>query len=250
MKKNYFRPTSSHAFTLIELLTVIAIIGILAAILIPTVGRVRDSAKDAACKSNLRQIGMAAQVYANDQNGFFPPSITRNDTVLWEQHLRPYLGGPNDDAEDQWLNSDVIVCPGRAIVPPVADEYNRKSYSAHPRLLPDLQNGLDDTQAANTPRFGPANITRSTQIIMFADGTQQNHGGAHATLWGVTAMASDGQTRAAELSIDDGPDQDGNGPGHFRFRHNDRMNAVFADGHVDSFAKGRNIKEYNVRTNY
>lgn len=60
-------------FTLIELLTVIAVIGILAAILIPTVGRVRDSARATQCGSNLRQIQMANILYANDRGGAFVP---------------------------------------------------------------------------------------------------------------------------------------------------------------------------------
>ena len=56
-------------FTLIELLTVIAIIGILAAILIPTVGAVRKSAKSTQAISNIRQIGMATALYAQDNKG-------------------------------------------------------------------------------------------------------------------------------------------------------------------------------------
>ncbi|MDR1282126.1 MAG: prepilin-type N-terminal cleavage/methylation domain-containing protein [Opitutaceae bacterium] len=54
------------AFTLVELLTVIAIIGILAAIIIPAAGKVRQSARRAVCASNLRQIGVAAGLYAQD----------------------------------------------------------------------------------------------------------------------------------------------------------------------------------------
>jgi prepilin-type N-terminal cleavage/methylation domain len=61
------------AFTLIELLTVIAVIGILAAILIPTVGKVRAKASETSCRSNLRQLGVAFLMYANDNRGVTPP---------------------------------------------------------------------------------------------------------------------------------------------------------------------------------
>ncbi len=71
------RPASPRsAFTLIELLTVIAIIGILAAILIPTVGAVRESARSAACASNLRQIAMAVLLFTESNGGRLPGSNT------------------------------------------------------------------------------------------------------------------------------------------------------------------------------
>lgn len=60
------------AFTLIELLTVIAIVGILAAILIPVVGSMRHSADSSKSVSNLRQIGNAVLVYTTSNNGDFP----------------------------------------------------------------------------------------------------------------------------------------------------------------------------------
>lgn len=68
------------AFTLIELLTVIAIIGILAAIMIPVVGRVRMSARMAGDTSNLREIGHAITLYLNDNNGLMPH--TRQGTTI------------------------------------------------------------------------------------------------------------------------------------------------------------------------
>lgn len=70
------------AFTLIELLTVIAIIGILAAIIIPTVGKVRSVAKSAQCSSNLREMGRMCQMFANDNRGRMPAQLGTNGALL------------------------------------------------------------------------------------------------------------------------------------------------------------------------
>jgi prepilin-type N-terminal cleavage/methylation domain-containing protein len=67
--------TSRSAFTLIELLTVIAIIGILAAILIPTVGAMRKRAVKAQCASNLRQFGYAINLFRNDNKNAMPSGL-------------------------------------------------------------------------------------------------------------------------------------------------------------------------------
>jgi prepilin-type N-terminal cleavage/methylation domain-containing protein/prepilin-type processing-associated H-X9-DG protein len=73
MQTNVFKLRA--AFTLIELLTVIAIIGVLAAILIPTVGRVRQVAQRAADASNLREIGKAALLYAAEHQDRLPDPL-------------------------------------------------------------------------------------------------------------------------------------------------------------------------------
>lgn len=59
-----------NGFTLIELLIVIAIIAVLVAMLLPALTKARETAHDARCKSNQKQLGMACFSYVNDHSGF------------------------------------------------------------------------------------------------------------------------------------------------------------------------------------
>ncbi len=83
------------AFTLIELLTVIAIIGILASILVPTVAQVRESGRRAKCLSNLRQIAQANVMYATDHDGQLPQPNWGTDSDGWLYEGSPVAGGRN-----------------------------------------------------------------------------------------------------------------------------------------------------------
>src|SRR5262249_53154788 len=100
--------TSRPAFTLIELLVVIAVIAILAALLFPVFAQARDKARSVSCMSNMRQIGKALMMYAQDydeKTTWFWNSGAANagkDVVagLWHQLLLPYT-----------KNVQVFICP-------------------------------------------------------------------------------------------------------------------------------------------
>ena len=66
------RSLRRRGFTLVELMVVIAIIGVLIGLLLPTVGRARESARRAACLSNLRQVHQSFLLFAEDHNGQVP----------------------------------------------------------------------------------------------------------------------------------------------------------------------------------
>ena len=87
------RVIEKYGFTLIELLVVIAIIGILASMLLPALSRARDAAKQIQCKSNMKQLGTAAQMYANDYDSCPPEAVTQHAwTSYWPRLIYPYLG--------------------------------------------------------------------------------------------------------------------------------------------------------------
>ena len=84
-------------FTLVELLVVIAIIAILAAMLLPALSGAKLSAKRTACMNDLKQLGLAAAMYVQDNDGFYPSS---NAADKWPEALR-----------SSYLSLKVLVCP-------------------------------------------------------------------------------------------------------------------------------------------
>ena len=93
------------AFTLIELLVVIAIIAILASILFPVFARARENARAASCLSNMKQMGLAIEMYKQDYDGWYPYGGREDpggNTDWYHAFLSPYI-----------KNDQVIHCPSQ-----------------------------------------------------------------------------------------------------------------------------------------
>ncbi|HEY4308772.1 MAG TPA: DUF1559 domain-containing protein [Pirellulales bacterium] len=98
-----------RAFTLVELLVVIVVIGILIALLLPAVQMAREAGRRSACANNLHQLGVAVQLYF-DAYGCFPCSWPNGDyEVIWARSLLPYL---EQGTLEQQLNPTVDLFAG------------------------------------------------------------------------------------------------------------------------------------------
>lgn len=101
-------------FSLIELLVVISIIAILSSLLLPALKQAKGKSSELACKNNLKQFGLANQMYINDNDGTIPFSTT--DKKLWDYQLMPYLNYTQDVQQAKLINSySVFHCPSATI---------------------------------------------------------------------------------------------------------------------------------------
>ncbi|AHF90169.1 hypothetical protein OPIT5_07960 [Opitutaceae bacterium TAV5] len=229
------------AFTLVELLTVIAIIGILAAITIPVTGRVRESVRTASCASNLRQIAAAGILYGHDNRDLLPG-------YYW---FRPDPGKPGgqsggiasylgldayDPTKDQ--HDTIMTCPTAQKVWPTHDKlwtYNR-TYSINGWL----RSG-NDNQATPEPYPPPhrfSELSHPSRTAFFMDSVQHNAfiaGRGHFHYVAAPSSKTDASRTTAVNKLRLAPSAP-----DFPYLHGgSRINIAFADGHVEAFTQAR-----------
>ena len=112
MKRRKIKPSRHAAFTLVELLVVISIVALLIGILLPALSAARGAARTTVCLSNQRQIGIAANVFSNDYDGYIT-ACDPSGNLWWYGVLKPYVQGGEEDNNPNTPNAtaEAFTCP-------------------------------------------------------------------------------------------------------------------------------------------
>ena len=258
------------AFTLIELLVVISIIALLIGILLPALGSARGAARDMACLSNLRQIGIGVYAYASEHKETLPPCYfdgggninAKFDLAVLLNSYVTGSGARDYGSGGREQDTGLFKCPGALV------DAGRLHYGANLMFFPFL---IANAYAGGMPPYRLSEMKRPTEVLWIADAMQQTpatvdleNGNAFAGLdrldnYGANDPADYYKRTAADNldPIDEGPNFDGNIPaGDLRWRHgtggkengsqDGATDILFGDGHAALAQYGTVLKK-NVR---
>ena len=235
MNKNRLKSTFSIAFTLVELLVVISIIGLLAGLAVPAINGGLKSAKAGACLSNLHQIGVATMAYAAD-NSFKLPNAGSGTSDMWATQLATFISTGTKSKKS------IFVCPG--CTKPVTEATGADiaiTYGVHGGLMPKGGTASNITC-----------ILRQSEVILAADMCQDpgNKGWSPYCIENPSIVkvqsSGPGGSVAMQTAISTSTDADSGNFAWMRYRHSGKVNVVMFDGHAEAIQKGKVLNKHVV----
>ena len=233
---NLHRKTTalSIAFTLVELLVVISIIGLLAGLAVPAISGGLKSSKAGACLSNLHQIGVATMAYAAD-NSFKLPDAD-GDGGIWPVKLATFISTGTKSKKS------IFVCPGcEKPVQEGSDTTVAVTYGMHNGLMPKGGTASNITS-----------VVRSPEVILAGDVCQDpgNKGWSPYCIEqpAIISSQSGGRGGSTDLNspISYGTDADSGNSPWLRYRHGGKVNVVMVDGHAEAIKKGSVLNKHVI----
>ncbi|AHF89055.1 N-terminal cleavage protein [Opitutaceae bacterium TAV5] len=215
------RHATPAAFTLVELLTVIAIIGILAAIIIPVVGKVRSSARAAQCKSHLRQIGAAMALFASENRDTLPRAYYHKTTDSWYNKKWYEAGGPLETVLTRASAQQISVCPESRTSVSLRPQDEYGNYVQNEYGYPYIANEnvlCNNGDYVKYPSTRLASLQTPSQVVMMTDS-------AKGQAWGSSFRDPVATTRIGAP-------------------HGGKLNVLWCDGHVSLVEKKEDLKDY------
>ncbi len=229
------------AFTLVELLAVLAITAILLTFLVPRAKSSLEAARSAKCVGNLKQLGAQTMAYVAD-NGVYPAMIQQTNSVPVPGDFYEYIR--NSPAKP------CAICPSAKFAG-YRNGRPQEGYGGNPLILVVSLNGTP-------PPVRPAQVLRPSEVILLTDGAQLAANGfalGMSTIWfGKFLVTTRGDPSQADTPLTDAEVL----PGGFwdpdvsqiPLRHNGRANVLFCDGHVRSISAISDIKQKNIYWHY